>query len=331
MPFDASGKYKLPKEFKKNLSRCLSKYLCPLKGEYSKKEYNAMLDKLCKIEETPVEDVVVIKKEDRLTFEARRDDLAQQMERRAIPMIKRILQKLYKKRDANSPLDDEGWTTKKPTEDKVAKDIWKLWTKECEQAPRCGIILLSLEKLDAPEVLLIMYYKNNDPHYGYPKGKIEIGESIRECAVREASEELGCTKESIDDNINDEEAILKNIEYIPGQPLIEHYYFIVPVVPKDMQFKLNKTEVNAIKWCNIYKLPCCQDCQVTQLEDYKEKGTSASYFMVTCYDKSNRESKTLVQDILKYMDGKDKNQPVSKKYDEQHTFCPGYCQNKTKY
>ncbi|CAF1421011.1 unnamed protein product, partial [Adineta steineri] len=289
-------------------TRCLSKYLCPPKVECSEEEYEAMLDKLYKIEETPVDDVVLINDKDSLTFQEINYKVKKQMEKYAISVIQRALQKLHKKQVKNSSLqkvsDDKGWTTKKPTEDKVAGDIWKLWTKECEQAPRCGIILLSLEKLDAPEILLTIYNRNYERQYGYSKGKIKEGETKWQCALRETSEELGCPKKSIDDKINDEETILKNVEY-DSNSTIEHYYFIVPVVPKDMHFKLNKTEVIAIEWCNIYKLPCCRDCQVTQLEKYKHKETSASYFMVICYDKSNRTS--LVQYLSMYLYGsKDK-------------------------
>ncbi|CAF3936558.1 unnamed protein product [Adineta steineri] len=129
-------------------------------------------------------------------------------------------------------------------EDGLAKEIWQIWTEECGQFPRCGIILLDRETSMEANVLVIMLKKDDQPQYGYPKGGINIGESIRECAVREAFEELGCTKESIDDNINDEEAILKNIEYIPNQPLIQQYYFIVPVIPKDMHFVIDDNEVN---------------------------------------------------------------------------------------
>ncbi|CAF4202815.1 unnamed protein product [Adineta steineri] len=188
-----------------------------------------------------------------------------------------------------------------------------------------------------------MLKKDDQPQYGYPKGGINIGESIRECAVREAFEELGCTKESIDDKINSEKVIIKNIEYNRGKSSddpfntmrptsgsrdteiksnrvvwIKQYYFIVPVVPTNMRFKLNKYEVDAIEWCDIYKLPCSQGCRVTQLMCCKKKKTP-NYFMVICHDKLDETS--LVQDILKYMDGEDKNQPVSNKYKRDHRLC----------
>ncbi|CAF1411192.1 unnamed protein product [Adineta steineri] len=255
-----------------------------------------MLEKLCKIEETPVEDVEFINYEDNITFQEINYEVAKQMEKDATPEIIETLQDLRQKQVRNSSsekvLDDSGWIEKKSKKDKVdkvAKDIWKLWTKECEQAPRCGIILLSLEKLDAPEVLLIMYYKNNDPHYGYPKGKIEIGETKWQCALRETSEELGYDMEFRENDINDEEAILKNVGNPFDNSTIEHYYFIVPGVPKDIHFKLNQTEVNAIEWCDIYKLPCCQDCQVTQLMTRADEKIP-NYFMVICYDKLKRTS-----------------------------------------
>ncbi|CAF1411178.1 unnamed protein product [Adineta steineri] len=165
-----------------------------------------------------------------------------------------------------------------------------------------------------------MFYKDNVPQYGYPKGGIKIGESIRECAVREASEELGCTKESIDDKINDEKVIEKNIEYKRGKSPTKQYYFIVPVVPTDIHFVINKNEVDAIEWCDIYKLPCGRHCQVTQLVNFEQKETKANYFMVVC--NNTRNGTSLVRNILKYMDDENKNQTVSNKYNYDHWFCP---------
>ncbi|CAF1411165.1 unnamed protein product [Adineta steineri] len=318
MPLDTDGKYKPSDEFKKDLSERLSKYVCRSRDQCSEEEYEAMLTELPQIQETARKEFKAKNNTDGLDFYVIKEMQKVQMEAIAIPEIIKILQDLRQRRVEKNPLENDGSTINKSDEYEVAKGIWQIWTKEREQVPRCGIIPL-FENQDVLEVLSIMFYKNNVPQCGYPKGEIQIGETIWQCAARHASKELGCNEKFIYDKINDNEAILKNVEYSSNLS-IKQYYFIVPMVSIDMHFEGDRHGVDDTEWCNIYKLPCCKDCQVTQLMHSKQNGTSADYFMVICYDRSNRTS--LTQDILQYMDDKNNNQTVSKKYDEQHTDCP---------
>ncbi|CAF1379929.1 unnamed protein product [Adineta steineri] len=318
MPFDTDGKYKPSDEFKKDLSESLSMYLYGSKDKCSDIEYEAMLTELPEIQKKAKKDFKPKNDTDSLDFKKIKEEKKEQMKLNAIPKIIKILQDLRQRRVEQNPLEGDGSTINKSEEYEVAKGIWQIWAKEREQVPRCGIIPL-FENQDVLEVLSIMFYKNNVPQCGYPKGEIQIGETIRQCAARHASKELGCNENFIYDKINDNEAILKNVGYSSNLS-IEQYYFIVPVASKDMHFEGDRHGVDDTEWCNIYKLPCCKDCQVTQLMHSKQNGTSADYFMVICYDRSNRTS--LTQDILKYIDDKNNNHAVSEEYNSQHENCP---------
>lgn len=83
---------------------------------------------------------------------------------------------------------------------------------------------------------LLLVRRNNRPNaglWGFPGGKIELGETVMEAAIRELQEETGIEAEardiltSVDVILHDKEGVLKHhyvlvavlCEYITGEPL----------------------------------------------------------------------------------------------------------------
>ena len=86
---------------------------------------------------------------------------------------------------------------------KCAILIWKLWTVEELRSPRCGLIHISMTENTVPkvplidntreaswalfQVLLTTYIHHGKYCYSYPKGKINIRETMRAAMFREVS------------------------------------------------------------------------------------------------------------------------------------------------
>ena len=103
---------------------------------------------------------------------------------------------------------------------------------------KAGCILLDLEK---KKIALVYRERQND--YSFPKGHLEEGESLIECAIRETSEE---TKR---DCIILNEQPISCDEYITpnGEAVIVYYY-----VSKNIGFSNNKsTETHSTIWVDF--------------------------------------------------------------------------------
>ncbi|CAF4073596.1 unnamed protein product, partial [Rotaria magnacalcarata] len=201
MPFNIYHKYKPSDGFKKNIIREIQKYLGFQVQKYKKEDYDSIVQSEFEEEYNSIVILLIdIEKEgcssqnnySHFTFEQQRDKSAEDMKDYAIPEILEKLQTLRQQRIKNhskveewANINDEDWIKCKPKDDIIAKYIWKIWCKEREQRPRAGIIFFYLSKSGGIKVLLIKYNKNNCIIYGFPKGKIEFGETKIECARRE--------------------------------------------------------------------------------------------------------------------------------------------------
>ena len=81
---------------------------------------------------------------------------------------------------------------------------------------KAGCILLDLEN---KTIALVYREKKND--YSFPKGHLEDGESLVECAIRETAEET-----KFDCEILEEEPVYIETYITPGGEDVEMYYFI---------------------------------------------------------------------------------------------------------
>ena len=81
---------------------------------------------------------------------------------------------------------------------------------------KAGCILLDLEN---KTIALVYREKQND--YSFPKGHLEDGESLVECAIRETAEET-----KFDCEILEEEPVYIETYITPGGEDVEMYYFI---------------------------------------------------------------------------------------------------------
>lgn len=89
-----------------------------------------------------------------------------------------------------------------------------------------------------------------EPEWGFPKGRLEINETYKECGLREFNEETGYKKDYI--------KIINNVlpfnEYVIGSnnKLYKHKYFLAYFDPKYIkEFKIQEFEVSQLKWLNI--------------------------------------------------------------------------------
>ncbi|CAF3800553.1 unnamed protein product [Rotaria sp. Silwood1] len=227
------------------------------------------------------------------------DDIKQYAVRKIIKKLLEFRQERTEDKVTAEELDNENesdWTEIEPKSIKVAKGIWNMWYNEREKCPRAGIIFLCRAKLNKIKVLLTKYIKNNRTQYGFPKGKIEFGETILQCAAREASEELGLAYKYIYNMIKYSTPIKKKVFNIVDKSFVEHYYFIVPVEPKDMKFKIDKKEIDDVEWRSIGNLPCRKSCSVMHLIKSANTLTETNYFMVICRDLYKHTS------LVKYME-----------------------------
>ncbi|CAF1979016.1 unnamed protein product [Rotaria magnacalcarata] len=320
MPFNIYHKYKPSDGFKKNIIREIQKYLGFQVQKYKKEDYDSIVQSEFEEEYNSIVILLIdIEKEgcssqnnySHFTFEQQRDKSAEDMKDYAIPEILEKLQTLRQQRIKNhskveewANINDEDWIKCKPKDDIIAKYIWKIWCKEREQRPRAGIIFFYLSKSGGIKVLLIKYNKNNCIIYGFPKGKIEFGETKIECARRETFEEIGVDVEDINNYIKNSVPIKKLVFDDITDTLKEHYYFLVQVPSTDISFTLNENEVTNVEWRSVYHLPSSLHCAVVNQIVSADLSKESNYFMVICNCKST-DNTSLVEFIIYYFDTED--------------------------
>jgi len=97
------------------------------------------------------------------------------------------------------------------------------------RVPVCGCIILTP---DLSQVLLVKGWTNN-AGWGFPKGKINKGESDIDCAVRETWEEIGFDAAGM---VREEDGIEVKIAGSQGGKQQRIKLYIVPGVPEDTDF-----------------------------------------------------------------------------------------------
>ncbi|XP_071541870.1 m7GpppN-mRNA hydrolase-like [Panulirus ornatus] len=108
--------------------------------------------------------------------------------------------------------------------------------------PTYGAIMISD---DHSQVLLVQAQKSRK--WGFPKGKIEDGESPEDCAVREVMEETGY-------DISGKVDVNHYLERQIGPHTVGLY--IIPGVPLDTKFTPgSKWEIRELRWFPLYELP----------------------------------------------------------------------------
>ncbi|CAF2648762.1 unnamed protein product [Rotaria sp. Silwood2] len=222
MPFNNNNEYELSEEFASKLIKLISIFLCLKSNDCKQEEYEQIVDLLSTIDYDFYEEEQISKANPNLTFEEERDILAEAMKQYAI----------------------SHWIKYEIKENKIVRTIWKTWCHERECRPRAGIILSYFDTKGLAEVLLTKYYKNNYIQYGYAKGKIELGETVWDCAAREGAEELGLDAKIIYNLIKYSQPIRKNVFNVVENSSIEHYYFIIRVPNKNMVLMPNEKEIH---------------------------------------------------------------------------------------
>ncbi|CAF4834779.1 unnamed protein product, partial [Rotaria sp. Silwood1] len=225
---------------------CISKYLYVQAKDCKEEEYQELVDLLSTIDYGFYENEEHLPAGDlNLTFEEERDRLAEAMKQYALPNILKGLRQLRQKRIKHkSNKEDQDWIKCKTNEDKIVRNIWKIWCHERECRPRAGIILSYFDTQGLAEILLTKFYKNNYIQYGYAKGKIEHGETIKDCAAREGAEELGLDAKIIYNLIQYSQPIKKNVFNVLENSWIEHYYFIIRLPNKNIHLMPNEKEIH---------------------------------------------------------------------------------------
>ena len=114
-----------------------------------------------------------------------------------------------------------------------------------DRTPVAGLILLN-KKMN--KVVLVCSY--NSKNWGFPKGKLEEGEDLLECAIRETEEETGF---NATDFIHHPAA--ENCISIPFKEKTLTL-FIAKDVPEDTVFETKtKKEISAIQFFKIHRIP----------------------------------------------------------------------------
>ncbi|CAF3874057.1 unnamed protein product [Rotaria sp. Silwood2] len=210
-----------------------------------------------------------------------------------------------------------------------AKLIWREWRRERLWGPRVGVILISTMEEGAEKVLLISYISDKPfqcLNFGFPKGKPNLGETIKHGGFREMVEEIGINDpyDSIRVAIK-YGVVIKKCPYIGSRDQRRsrtHYYVIATTFSQDATFQPDKTEVCNVQWHSIYTLPCCDTCKIkwrfTPDDDPK---IPVNYHMVTLRDINGENSAVL--DILAYVDEKNGNRNAYNKYVYTHRKCKG--------
>lgn len=118
---------------------------------------------------------------------------------------------------------------------------YKQWSQYVSKIPVYGAVILDASKKNC---LLLRVNIGKRMHYDFPKGKINIGESPIECAIRETMEETGINIENL---IHEHQYIEDTI----GGKLVRLY--VVSGISKKTKCKpAFKGECEGYEWVNIH-------------------------------------------------------------------------------
>lgn len=112
---------------------------------------------------------------------------------------------------------------------------------------KAGCVLINFETND-----IALVYR--DEHYSFPKGHLEIGETLQECAIRETKEETGHNCHIIDNN----EIARLYYKNAKGEDIENYFYFAI-------DDGLTKDEIDE------------KDKEVTIWKNYKDIGEVLEY------------------------------------------------------
>lgn len=117
-------------------------------------------------------------------------------------------------------------------------------------------------KFDENGVSILLSKTSKRSEHGFVKGKIDFGETPKECTVREVFEEIGIRIDIVD---LEEFVFQKNPKKDIG------LYFINWEKYLDMEFKLAPKEIYSVEWFNIKKLTIVSKNQRKILTDIAVK------------------------------------------------------------
>lgn len=128
-------------------------------------------------------------------------------------------------------------------------DLLRLLYKYREECPRSGVAILnpSMDK-----VLLVRGW-GKEGKWGFPKGRMEFGETAIETGIREVKEEIGL----------DISCLLNyKCSYTNGKVFKAPFHlYVVPNIPEDTKFApCVKSEISAIAWVPIKDVPTTLNC-----------------------------------------------------------------------
>lgn len=147
------------------------------------------------------------------------------------------------------------------------EEIFERFKEFKKQVPVMGAILLD-KTMD--RVLLVKGWKSASS-WGFPRGKINKGETHAECAVREVYEETGY---DIEKQLNEDDYI----ELKVGGKL-NKLYIIPGLAPESVQFAPKcRGEIGAYAWYHVKELPSTQ--QQSNLVFTTSEGARHKFFMV---------------------------------------------------
>lgn len=122
-----------------------------------------------------------------------------------------------------------------------AAELRGLFKTYLGQIPVCGAVLLNAK---CSHMLLVRNWKGSS--WGFPRGKVNEGESAVDCAIREVYEEVGFDCSAL---IREEHSIEVRVKEQDAR------LFVVKGVPDDFAFETQtRKEVSAIAWFPVYNL-----------------------------------------------------------------------------
>lgn len=108
-----------------------------------------------------------------------------------------------------------------------------------------GVLFRDLEDNPNPEVLLIF----RRGVWDLPKGKLESGESVEECARREVSEEVGCNYPEIHCRLKDTYHEYKEDHQLIGKTT---HWFAMSLIDENEELKPETREgIEKLKWVTV--------------------------------------------------------------------------------